>query len=272
MKRLFLFLLIPTLSYADRLGSLRSSAEVLLSSQAKFSNLTDVDDSGKAINLVPKWNGSQIVWSAYNATFSFSVASFSDSLSSTLLIGSGEWKAAGDITFTATYTNGPSTGAYISKSGWSNLDMTGTGYVGPTNSAEAVNYPSVAGTVVFTLHAGKGSETDTETITHTFYNYRFWGVSTTSGSYSEGHVEALAGSEISNAVAKTFTVSPGADEYIIYAYPSRLGTATFTVGGFEGGFEDPETVSVTNSSGYAEDYYIYRSTNKNLGSTTVTVS
>lgn len=248
-----------------QISSPPASGASMIPGASYYAQINPASQQSGSINIATIYYGSLV-------NTAFSIASFSDSLSSTLLIGTGEWKAAGGITFAATYTNGPSTGAYVSKSGWSNLTMTGAGYVGPTNSGEAVNYPSVAGTVVFTLHAGKGTETDTETITHTFYNYRMWGTSSTVTGYTEADIEGLAGSELSNSKAKTFTVVPGVNDYIVYAYPSRLGTATFTVGGFEGGFELPETVSVTNSSGYQENYYVYRSTNKNLGSTTVTVN
>jgi hypothetical protein len=97
-------------------------------------------------------------------------------------------------------------------------------------------------------------------------------VSTVASGYTEANVEGLANSELSNSRAKTFTVAPGASDYIIYAYRTALGTATFTVGGFTGGFQSPETVSITNASGYTENYYVYRSTLTNLGSTTVVVS
>jgi hypothetical protein len=56
---------------------------------------------------------------------------------------------------------------------------------------------------------------------------------------------------------------------MLFAFPKRLGTVTFWVGGFQGGFEDPETVSVTNANGWTEDYYVWRSTNSNLGATVV---
>ena len=59
---------------------------------------------------------------------------------------------------------------------------------------------------------------------------------------------------------------------MVYALPTRLGTVTFTVGGFTGGFEAPETLSITNVNGYAENYYVYRSTNKNLGTVSVVVA
>lgn len=238
-------------------------------------DLTDVDTTTDppVKDEVLKWNGSAWVPAAYNASFIFSIASFSDGESSPQEIGSGVWKAIGAISFTATYSNGPAAATpYVSKSGWSNLNMTGAGYVGPTTNAEAVNFPSVGASITFQLNATDGTNADTETQSVAFYNRRFWGVSSVASGYSEANIEGLANNELSNSKAKTFVVSPGSGEYIIFAYPSRLGATTFTVGGFEGGFESPETVSITNASGYTEDYYVYRSTNPNLGSTTVVTS
>lgn len=99
-----------------------------------------------------------------------------------------------------------------------------------------------------------------------------WGVSTKASGYIEADIEGLANSVNSNDNTRAFTVTAGADDYIIFAYPKRLGTVTFWVGGFEGGFQAPETVSVTNANGFTEDYYIYRSDNKNLGETEVTTT
>ena len=239
--------------------------------QSSFSVLADVTDSGKAINLVPKWNGSKIVWATYNQDFSFTIASFSDGNSATIEIGNGTWKGIGALSFTASYNNGPATGGYVSASGWSNLTLTST-FQGPTASVATMSYPAVNGTVVFTLNATNGVGSPTSVITHTFNDDRHWGVSSTASGFNSAIVNALANSDLVNAVANTFTVSPGATEYIVYAYPSRLGTATFTVGGFTGGFTSPEVVSVTNGSSYTENYYVYRSINSNLGSTTVTAN
>jgi len=234
-------------------------------------DLTDVSTDGVALNDTIKWNGSEFVAAGVNESFAFAIAGFSDGQSTTLEIGSGVWKAAGALSFSASYTNGPATGGYVSHSGWSNLTLEDS-FTGPTVSTEAVNYPESPGGKSFTLHAAKDSESDTSTITHTFVNRVYYGVSSTASGYAEADVEGLAGNTLSNSLARSFTVAPGSGEYILYAYPARLGAATFTVGGFEGGFQDPETVSVTNASGYTEDYYVYRSANTNLGSTTVTVS
>jgi hypothetical protein len=37
------------------------------------------------------------------------------------------------------------------------------------------------------------------------------------------------------------------------------------MGGFQGGFEEPLVIPVTNGSGVTEDYYLYRSTNSGIG-------
>lgn len=237
------------------------------STQANI-EVTDVTHSGAVVNYAWLFNGTNGVWAPQGTSFTFSIASFSNSLSATQLIGTGVWKSSGTINFTASYNNGPPTSSTITFSGWGTPLHLSSPFTSTTSVAN-VNYPTVAGSVVFTLNGRKSSATDTATITHNFYNNRFWGVSTVASGYTEANIEGLAGSEVSNSKSKTFTVTPGASEYIIWASPTRLGTVTFTVGGFEGGFQPPETVSITNSAGFTENYYAYRSTNLNLGSTTV---
>ena len=100
----------------------------------------------------------------------------------------------------------------------------------------------------------------------------YYGVTGATGGYTEANIEGLAGSAVSNTKGRIVTVTAGAGEYIVYALPTRLGTVTFKVGGFEGGFLDPETLSVTNSNGYTENYYVYRSSSSSLGVTELTVT
>jgi hypothetical protein len=153
------------------------------------------------------------------------------------------------------------------------LTLTGAGYVGPTASAEAVTYPaSVGGTKVFTLNATDGATSPTSAVTFSFVNRRFWGVSSVTSGYTEANVEGLAGTDLSNSGSTSVTVTAGPGQYIIFASRAALGARTFTVGGFAGGFGTPETVSITNASGFTEDYYVYRSVNANLGTTTVVVT
>jgi hypothetical protein len=203
-------------------------------------------------------------------TLLFSIASFSDGQSSPQEIGVGVWKAAGALSFTATYTNGPATDAYITHTGWATLPIS-TPFTGPIVSVSAENYPAVPGNVTFTLNATKGLETSTSTETVLLCNNIFWGISVKANTYLEADVEGLATSAISDTKGRSFTVTAAAGEYIIYALPKRLGTVEFWSGGFLGGFQSPETVSVTNSKSFAEDYYVYRSDNSGLGLTTISV-
>lgn len=92
-----------------------------------------------------------------------------------------------------------------------------------------------------------------------FVNHVYWGVSAETN-ITETLVETLSNHVLSDSKARTVTVDP-VQQYIYYAYPKRLGAAVFKHGYFEGGFEDPATIRVTNGSGFSEDYYVYRSTN-----------
>lgn len=76
---------------------------------------------------------------------------------------------------------------------------------------------------------------------------------------------------LSSSYKKTFSVNSGLGEYIYFACPTSMGTPSFYVGGFEGGFNSLGTFEFTNSYGYKENYTVYISTNANLGGTTVEV-
>ena len=77
--------------------------------------------------------------------------------------------------------------------------------------------------------------------------------------------------QLSNSKSRTISVNAGEGERIYYCYPKRLGNVTFTVNGFDGGFNLIKTFKFKNSSNYEEDYVIYKSTNANLGNTTITI-
>lgn len=251
-------------------------------------DLTDIDTTTSAptSNQCLKWNGSAWVpGSVTDATeFDFLISAFSDAISATQEIGSGTWKAIGAISFTASYQNGPPTSATVQitagVSAWAGaLDMGSPNYTGPTTNTEAVVYPTPAGSshgsITFTLSASNGVDSPTDTESVTFGNGRFWGVSTTASSYAEADIEGLASTELATTRTKTsFTATAGSGEYVIYSYPTREGAATFVDNdtGFAFAMESPETVSRTNASGYAENYYVYRSTYANLGAVDVKVN
>lgn len=112
--------------------------------------------------------------------------------------------------------------------------------------------------------------TDTKSLSILFYNGIYHGIGTEAAEFTSNFVTNLD-KELKSSRSGHFTVNPS-EQYIYYAFPVRLGTATFSVGGFQGGFEPPVTVQVTNSYGYTEDYYVYRSTNLITGLITVDVT
>ena len=136
-------------------------------------------------------------------------------------------------------------------------DVTGTSK-SITNVATDQSYSLVA-------TDAKGNSS-TKTATLTFLNQVYYGAAENSNSITS-LTKVLSGSK-----AREITVDAGSGEYIYYAYPKRLGVATFSVGGFAGGFETAETKPLTNASGFTEDYYVYRSGRSNLGNTTVTIN
>jgi hypothetical protein len=236
-----------------------------------LATLSDVHLTSPISNDLLTYNGTVWVNAPAGTSFSFSIASFGDSLPATVEQGVGIWKSTGNINFLASYSNGPPIGSTITFSGWASPLIMSFPFTSIASAAN-VNFPSVGGTVVFVLSSQK-STTASASITHFFNNDRYWGVDNiSSGSYTSGDIRALASNDLTNSIPNVFTVNPGAGQYIVYAYPSRLGTAIFSVGGFVGGFNSPVTASVTNASGFTENYSVYSSVNSNLGSTTVTVT
>ena len=247
-------------------------------------DILDVDTPAPTTNQVLKWNGTAWVAAAYNADFSFAVASFNDDQSSPQLVGqaSTQWKATSAINWTASYSNGPPDATpHVVVSGYADSNMSGPNYTSGQNSV-AYNYPSPDSTVTFTFHATKGAVTDTSrTVTVTLYNYLKYGKTTVTSGWSSAQIMALAQSAISSTfttVPGSGSVNAGSGEYLLYAHPSRYTTlhdAGFRYFGVTCPFELSATVSVTNDASgtpLTENFKVYRSTNANLGQSTLTVS
>lgn len=121
----------------------------------------------------------------------------------------------------------------------------------------------------FSLSATDGKTTVNRTASINFYNGRYYGVSN-SETYDSDFILSL-NKTLTNSRACNFTVNCGPGQYIFFAIPTKFGTPTFTVGGFSGGFNKIKTISFVNKFGYSEGYDIWKSTNSNLGNTTVVV-
>lgn len=138
------------------------------------------------------------------------------------------------------------------------------------NTLRTKTFTGVTTTTTYTLAATSNSDVKkSKNVTITFANGVYYGKSTTS-TYDSALINSLT-KQLSNSKNRTITVNAGAGEYIFYCIPSRLGTCSFNVGGFDGGFSKVATVNFTNSDNYAEKYDIYKSDNANLGNTNVTI-
>ena len=266
-------------------GAITSATLETVNIHADVDTVTD----SPATNEVLKWDGSNWVPATYDYTFAFSIASFTDNESTTQLIGSGVWETSGDITFGATYNNGPPTSASIALTSdggvtWEGALTVTTPFTSAV-SGEDTDYPSAKDKYIrFTLTGNKSAENDTDTETVYFRNYIYWGVSTTGSGFSEADVEALANSAISNDQTRSMALTPGANDYLVFAFPSSYtsilygddyeddSTSGFLYNSLACAFQAPETVSLTNSAGFTEDYKVYASYQKNLGSHTLVTS
>ena len=172
--------------------------------------------------------------------------------------------------FTAAYNRTPTTATLTDDEASPPKDVTAT----PTAFSSDGTFQKTANndSILFTLTAIEDGENDTGQATLSWRPRTYYGVDV-DGLSTEADIEALATSQLDNNRNITFTVNPGAGEHIYYAYPASYGAATFTIGGFEGGFTlVSDAISVTNAHGVTQNYRLYKSVNPNLGSTTVVVT
>lgn len=232
--------------------------------------LNDFVDSGgtglivsgsPAAGDVPTWSGSSAVWapkSAYDIT-SFAHANTLYEVGTVLA----------NPAFTAAHSQTPDTLLLTNNQNVESKDVHAT----PTSftSSQSYTFATPSYSVTWTL-TGTKITSDVATRTASAAQKSFWGISTTPAN-TEAFVEALASSALDTDAARSFTVNATSTNKIYFAHPTRYGTPTFTVGGFEGGFTlRSSTISVTNAQGYTENYSLWESDVAGLGSTTVVVS
>jgi hypothetical protein len=173
--------------------------------------------------------------------------------------------------FTASYSSTPTSAILTDNNGTAARDVTST----PTSFASLGTFTKTANgaSVTWTLSAHDAtSSTLTRTTSVTWYPRLRWGVGA-AGQTGASFINALGSSALAGSRAGTFSATPGSTQKIYYACPTAYGTASFSVGGFSGGFTRTQTgVSVTNSLGVTMTYDLYESDNLNLGATTFVVS
>lgn len=146
----------------------------------------------------------------------------------------------------------------------------------PSQSGQLMtsSYPAMSEDTTFTLVATDAKGEDRMDFTVKFVLPLYYG-KLTLDSTSSLDASILNKDILTKVLAETkeitFTVTPGVSEYIIFASPVDYGECSFKVGGFDGGFVKAATVSKTNDYNVSAEYYIYKSSNANLGTTTVQV-
>lgn len=131
--------------------------------------------------------------------------------------------------------------------------------------------PTSVTTKTYTLKATDEKNSSSKSTSISFYNGVYYGKLNPNNGIDSAAILTMS-KKIQNSRGVEFTTTTGAGEHIAYACPKRLGAATFTVGVLQGGFQEPVEVNFTNSLGFTEAYYVYLSTNPNLGAITVKVS
>lgn len=127
----------------------------------------------------------------------------------------------------------------------------------------------------YTVKGNDGKMDASKSITFTFRNKVYWGVSaeTVSGNINSSFILGLTGSKFATATSGVGTITANAEagNYIFYAQPASFAEPTFNIGGFDTTFPLFATIDFTNASGHQESYNVYRSNQAGLGSTSMTV-
>ena len=99
------------------------------------------------------------------------------------------------------------------------------------------------------------------------------GASAIPNTYDSAFILSLPG-QLKGNKSGTYTATVGTNQYFYIAMPTSYNDSSELsglVGGFETSFGLVATVQHVNASGYESSYNIYKSTNANLGSISMTI-
>ena len=259
---------------------------------------TDINTTGVARDQVLKFNGTKFVPAAFDATFVFTIADFDmNDSTSPQLIGTGSWKGVGDLTFTATYNNGPPDGfngssegapkiqGFVDGSVSSSYDMfpLSSSFSTGTNPMVITYPPSANDDIRFKLFASAGTDTDDDFTDQRIYfrNQFVYGELSKNNGFNQADIRTLAAANSITGTDTTRTlsgVSIGDSNYLSFAHrtgdtnvtqvycgnnPNRL---TVAMDRTDATTKTPlrETVSYINTAGYTENFFVYASKEPNI--------
>ncbi len=260
-------------------------------------NGKELNPSGIARDQVLKFNGTNFVAANFDATFVFTIADFDMNDSTTpQLIGTGSWKAVGELGFTASYNNGPPDGfegssagapkiqGYVDGAISSSYDMfpLSSSFTLGTNPMAITFPPNSSDDIRFRLFASAGSDTDNEYTDQRiyFFNQFVYGDLSKNNGFNQADIRTLAAENTvtSNDTTRTITLSIAGSNYLNFAHrtgdtnvtqvycgsdPNRL---TVAMDRTDATTKTPlrETVSYLNTAGYTENFFVYASKNQNI--------
>lgn len=124
-----------------------------------------------------------------------------------------------------------------------------------------------------TVTGDRGEVRSATTSPITFQNGIYWGAAAQPAAVDRDFLINVLGKqkkELTGTKNRTVNVSGGDGLYFWYAYPKRLGTSLFNIGGFDYEY-DLTAFLFENQHGYEEEYYVYRSGQYAPASLSVTV-
>lgn len=124
----------------------------------------------------------------------------------------------------------------------------------------------------FTLTVTDGENSATASKSFTFLPKVYCGVDVLSDNYDGEFIVGLGGT-LKSSKAGTYSLNIGTGKYGFIAVPTNYGKInTVKIGGFDTEMVDCGTISVTNESGYTQNYYLCRTPQPNLGNISMVVS
>ena len=259
---------------------------------------TDINTTGVARDQVLKFNGTKFVPAAFDATFVFTIADFDMNDSTTpQLIGTGSWKAVGELQFTASYNNGPPDGfegsgsgapkirGFVDGSVESSYDMfpLSSSFTMGTNPMIITYPPSTNDDIRFKLFASAGTDVDEDFTDQRIYfrNQFVYGELSKNNGFNQADIRTLAAANSITGTDTTRTLSGlsiGDSNYLSFAHrtgdtnvtqvycgnnPNRL---TVAMDRTDATTKTPlrETVSYLNTAGYTENFFVYASKEPNI--------
>lgn len=173
--------------------------------------------------------------------------------------------------FVAGYSLAPETASIVDDQANPPLDVSSTPTAFVYSHAYTKTAPDAA--VVFTLSATKSPDSTTRGKSVAWRSKIYYGEDV-DGVSTEAGIKALGNQPLAASAAPlTFNANPGVGEHVYFAAPNSFGTPTFTIDGFEGGFEQVGgLISVTNAFAVVQDFTLWKTTNPNLGALVINVT